>query len=111
MTSVNNSMILVKVIRPYKIKGEATCDKCALSYSKKHYDILYKHDKLIYLDITIKDKTYFVCNDCFYKFLKKKAHRRQDGVTIRVIDGNKKFNMTVTPYSDQAEGDDNTFLL
>tara|TARA_B110001454_G_C12669183_1_gene412956 strand:- start:66 stop:401 length:336 start_codon:yes stop_codon:yes gene_type:complete len=111
MTSVNNSMIVVKVIRPYKIKGEAICEKCSLAYSKKHYDTLYKHDKLVYLDITIKDKTRLICHDCFYKFLKKKSRQTKREVTIRVIDGNKRFNMIVTPYADEADADDNTFLL
>ena len=112
MTSVNNDMIVVKVVRPYKIKGEAVCEKCALTYSKKHYDILYKSDKLLYLDITLNGKTRLICHDCFYKFLKKKAMRSSKEVKVMVHDGHKKFVMTVTPYNDPREGgNDDAFLL
>ena len=109
-TGVNNDMVKLKVIRPYKTKGEVSCERCDLSYSKRDYDILYKGKKLVYFDITIKEKTRLICHDCFYKFLKKKSTEvNYEDFEVQVIDGNKKFVIMVTNNTDE-EGDSG-FLL
>jgi hypothetical protein len=110
MTGVNNDMVQLKVIRPYKIKGDVSCARCDLSYSKRDYNILYKNEKLVYFDITLKEKTRLICHDCFYKFLKVKSQNENDeDFAVQVTDGNKKFIITVTNKLD--DDDENGFLL
>ena len=111
MTGVNNDMVQLKVIRPYRIKGEASCDRCDLTYSKRDYDILYKGKKLVYFDITIGDKTRFICHDCFYKYLKKKSKSiGYEDFHVEVKDANKTFIITVTNNLPE-EDEDGDFLL
>ena len=108
MTGVSNDMVKLKVIRPYKIRGEASCARCDLSYSKRDYNILYKNEKLVYFDITFAQKTRLICHDCFYKFLRKKSKSVQyEDFEVEVKDGNKKFIITVTNHPE----DDSGFLL
>ena len=108
MTGVSNDMVKLKVIRPYKIRGEASCARCDLSYSKRDYKILYENEKLVYFDITFAQKTKLICHDCFYKFLRKKSQSVQyEDFEVEVKDGNKKFIITVTNHPE----DDSGFLL
>lgn len=109
LTGVNNDMVKLKVIRPYKFKGEASCERCDLSYSKRDYGILYKAQKLVYFDITIKDRTRLICHDCFYKFLKKKSEEiGYKDFSVEVKDANKTFTITVT---NKPESDENSDFL
>ena len=111
LTGVNNDMVKLTVIRPYKIKGEASCERCHLSYPKRDYDILYRAQKLVYFNITINDKTRFICHDCFYKFLKKKSIEiGHEDFCGEIKDANKKFVITVTNRLDDEE-DNSDFLL
>ena len=108
MTGVSNDMVKLKVIRPYKIRGEASCARCDLSYSKRDYNILYKNEKLVYFDITLGAKTRLICHDCFYKFLRKKSESIEyKDFEVEVKDGNKKFTIKVTNQPD----DDSGFLI
>ena len=110
LTGVNNDMVQLTVIRPYKIKGEASCERCDLSYSKRDYNILYKAQKLVYFNITMNDKTRFICHDCFYKFLKKKSVEiGHEDFHVEIKDANKKFVITVTNRLNDEDNSD--FLL
>ena len=99
MTSVNNNMIDVRVIRSYRVKNAIKCEGCGLSYSKKHYEILFKSKKLVYFDVTSDqdDESEIICHDCFFRYLTKKS-ALEDGepFEINFIDGHKRTTMGLT---------------
>ena len=80
-------MLIAEIIMPeslstWKERGyipcndSIACEGCRISYSKDHYDILFKAKKLGYFffpppdDIPALD---LLCHDCLYKNIKKYA--------------------------------------
>tara|TARA_Y100000593_G_scaffold94271_1_gene192573 strand:+ start:7111 stop:7425 length:315 start_codon:yes stop_codon:yes gene_type:complete len=91
-------MIQVKVLRPYRVKGDISCKECGLSYSKKHYDVLFKAKKLVYFEVKDEEgNEEVICHDCFFKYLVKKANVKDgDPYEINFSDGRKKMAMEFT---------------
>jgi hypothetical protein len=86
-------MFEAKTIRPTTYKGKhLKCGECALLYSKRDYNILFKAKKLIYFEFMDQ----ILCHDCFYRvcdFIM--THEKIKIMKIKIQDGKKKRILTL----------------
>ena len=98
--SVKQSMVEVKVIRPYRVRKEIACGDCGIDYPKPHYKVLFEGKKLCYFDVKESKKSKkssIVCHDCFFRHLVANSKAAQGGCfEIIFKDGNKKQIMEIT---------------
>ena len=98
--SVKQSMVEVKVIRPYRVRKQICCGDCGLDYPKVHYKVLFEGKKLCYFDVKESKKSKkssTICHDCFFRHLVRNSKAVDGGkFEVEFKDGNKKQIMEIT---------------
>ncbi|MAF43666.1 MAG: hypothetical protein CMI54_05800 [Parcubacteria group bacterium] len=65
-------MLTAEIVDPFRRKTKVKCFSCDLSYSAKHYLILYESEKLAFFKIKFpEDRKRIYCHDCLYKSVLK----------------------------------------
>ena len=90
---MKDCMLEAKTIRPTTYKNKVIkCADCGIKYSKKHYNILYKAQKIVYFNFFDEE----LCHDCFYNVCDILMEKEGiNNLKIYLLDGRKKVILNI----------------